>query len=207
MSINSESLIPIIVTLAAAAVGLCYLPLVSDVVTAITERQRKRRSARQSAQQLEQKVLAQHRKILNEIETQTRADVKATLGGLEEMCAAQMTALAERYQNGAEGSQQKIKAATDEYLDETHLALQGLVEKAAGRIDEELTKQLQTAQTELENYKKNQLQKIDNEIATLVEKTIYKVLGKGLSRADHLDIIYEALAEAKEGGFFANNAK
>jgi len=72
MLVSSESLIPIIITLAAAAVGLCYLPIVMDVVAAITERQRKRRSVRQSAEQLEQKVLASHREILDEIEKQAK---------------------------------------------------------------------------------------------------------------------------------------
>jgi len=65
-----------------------------------------------------------------------------------------------------------------------------------------LAQQLDNTRTELENYKKGQTQKIDEEIATLVEKTIYKTLGKGLSPTDHLDIIYESLAEAKEEGFF-----
>lgn len=200
MLISSQSLIPIIVTLAAAAVGLCYLPIVSDVVSAITERQRKRRSARQSAKQLEQKVLASHWKTLDKIETQAKTDIKTTLEKIEGTLTGRLTAFSEK-------NRQKLETTTGKYLDETNIALKGLVESAAKRIDDELTKQLESARTELENYKEKQIRKIDEEVATLVEKTIYKTLGKGLSREDHIDIIYESLAEAKEEGFFKTNAK
>jgi len=81
------------------------------------------------------------------------------------------------------------------------------VAKAAERIDDELKKQLETTRTELENYKKAQIQKLDSEIATIVEKTIYKTLGRGLSRADHIDLIYKSLAEAKEENFFGNHVQ
>jgi len=191
MLINSESLIPIIITLAAAAVGLCYLPVVRDVSAFII----KQRQKTNPTKQLEQKVLKCHQGILDKIEARTQGDVEAVLEKMEKM-------LEKIIQDAGDQNRQEIRIATGKYLNETQMALNGLVEKAAERIDGELTQQLDNTRTELENYKKERARRIDEEIATLVEKTIYKTLGKGLSPTDHLDIIYESLAEAKEEGFF-----
>jgi len=198
MVISSESLIFIIVTLAAAAVGLCYLPVVRDVSAFII----KQRQKTHPTKQLEQKLLKCHQGILNQIEAQARTGLEATLAKIEVAFAKQLTTLEKGLQNESTANRQELKTAMNKYLQETQIALHGLVEKAAVRIDDELAKELQTTRAEVETHKQAQMQKIDNEIATIVEKTIYKTLGKGLSLEDHLDLIYEALAEAKEEGFF-----
>jgi hypothetical protein len=209
MLITNESLIIIITVLAAAAVGLCYLPVVQDVSAFVI----KQRQKTNPTKQLEQKILKLHQGILNKIEKRTEANFGTALKDLEKTLTDQSTALSDRQaetlikladdvSRNAQKNQQEIQTATDKYLGETNIALQGLVGKAAQKIDEGLTQQLDTTRTELENYKKEQIKKIDNEIATIVEKTIYRVLGKGLSPKEHLDIIYEALAEAKAEGFF-----
>jgi len=198
MVISSESLIFIIVTLAAAAVGLCYLPVVRDVSAFII----KQRQKTHPTKQLEQKLLKCHQGILNQIEAQARTGLEATLAKIEVAFAKQLTTLEKGLQNESTANRQELKTAMNKYLQETQIALHGLVEKAAVQIDDELAKELQTTRAEVETHKQAQMQKIDNEIATIVEKTIYKTLGKGLSLEDHLDLIYEALAEAKEEGFF-----
>lgn len=207
MLISSEFLIFIITTLAAAAVGLCYLPIVSDTVSAITERQKKKLPAKQSNKQLEQKLLACHQNILNRIEEKTERTLVGQLTALSDKHSEALSKLETTIKSDYEKNRQELKTVSSQYLDGTKIALGGLVERAEKRVNDELTKQLETTRAELETYKEEQLQKIDEEIATLVEKTIYKTLGKGLSLEDQVDIIYEALAEAKEEGFFGKNAK
>ena len=200
MLISSPSLIFIITTLAAAAVGLCYLPIVSDIVSAITARQKEKRlaqqSAKQSVQQLERKLLSYYQNVLKKIEGKT-----------EKILAEQLSALGTAIKGDYEKNRQELKTATGKYLDETKIALAGLVQSAEKRVDEELTKEFKTTRAELENYKKNQIKKIEEEIAAIVEKTIYRTLGKGLALEDQVDLIYEALAEAKEEGFFEKNVE
>lgn len=191
-----------------AVVTLSY-PLMLLRVFSLLQRPKKEPSTKQ----LEQKLLACHQEILGKIERQARTDVKAALGKIEEALGGQLASFSGQYskilsklektvQNDCEKNRQDLKTMTDKYLGETKIALSGLIEAAAKRVDDELTKQLQGTRTELEDYKKQQIEKIDNEIATLVEKTIYRTLGKGLSLKDQIDIIYESLAEAKEESFF-----
>jgi len=204
MFINAESLILTITILAAAAVILCYLPIVRDVSDFVIKQRKKRTTARQLNKQFEQKLLAYHQEILNKIEKK-----------VEETLAQQLTTLSGQYskkveetiQKDREKNHQELKTATSAYLDNTKISLGGLVVSATKRVEDELTKQLQDTKLELEDYKRQQIEKVDNEIATLVEKTVYKTLGRVLSQKDQMDLIYKALAEAKEEGFLTKNAK
>ncbi len=204
MFFNAESLILTITILATAAVVLCYLPIVRDVSDFVIKQRKKRTTARQLNRQFEQKLLAYHQEILNKIEKK-----------VEETLAQQLTTLSGQYskkveetiQEDREKNRQELKTVTTKYLDETKITLADLVGNAAKRVEDELTKQLQDAQAELQDHKKQQIKKVDAEIATIVEKTIYKTLGKTLSQKDQTDLIYEALAEAKEEGFFDINAE
>ncbi len=202
MLISSEFLIFAITIMAAAAVGLCYLPIVRDVSAFII----KQRQQKLPTKQLEQKLLTSHQEALKRIEEKTERTLAEQLTALSGKHSEALSKLEIAIKSDYEKNRQELKAVSIHYLDETKIALGGLVERAEKRVNDELTKQLETTRAELENYKKRQLQKIDDEIATLVEKTIYKTLGKGLSLADQIDIIYEALAEAKEEGFFGKNA-
>lgn len=200
MLINAEFLIFAITTLALAAVGLCYLPIISDVVSSIVAQQKEKRltcaSEKQAIKQMEQKLLAFHQESLRKIEEKT-----------ENFFSESLSQLSTAIKNDYDQNRQELKTVTDKYLGETKLALSGLVPKAEKRVDEELTKQLQTTKNELADYKKQQIKKVDNEITTLVERTVYKTLGRVLSQKDQTNLIYEALAEAKEEGFFEKNAK
>ena len=144
--------------------------------------------------------------ILNKIEAQVRVEIAATLKKTEKILAESLYQLSATIKGDYEKNRRELKTATDNYLDKTKIALSGAVENAEKRVNDKLTEELEAALTELKNYKEGRLKRIDDEIATVVEKTIYLTLGKSFSLKDHTDIIYESLAEAKEEGFFGKNA-
>jgi len=198
MLIDNRFLTAIVITLTATAIALCCLlaTLVLDALSLfIREYRKKKVTNHRLEKRLEQEILSRQQQILERIATQAEKETTEMLSQLAET-------IAETIKGDYQGNRRKLRKTTDKYLEETKVDLRGLVENAAKKIDSQLAEQLKTTQAELEDYKKKQTQKIDNQIAALVEKTIYKTLGKGLSREDHLDLIYESLAEAKREEFF-----
>lgn len=198
MLIDNRLLTAIVITLTATAIALCCLlaTLVLDALSFLIKEYRKKKVTNHRLEKrLEQEILSRQQQILERIATQTEEETAEMLSQLAETIAE---TIKEDYQE----NRQNLRKTTEKYLEETKVDLRGLVANAAKKIDGQLAEQLQTTQSELEDYKKKQTQKIDNQIAALVEKTIYKTLGKGLSREDHLDLIYKSLAEAKREEFF-----
>jgi len=69
-------------------------------------------------------------------------------------------------------------------------------------VREKINTDYLASKKELEDYKKEELQKIDSGIYELLEKITKEVLGKALSLADHEDLIEKSLEKAKKGGVF-----
>lgn len=67
--------------------------------------------------------------------------------------------------------------------------------KESNEIEKQLLAGLQTA---VEAYKKTQLKKMDEKIASLVNQMSQKVLGRSLSLPEHETLIFEALEKAKK---------
>ena len=59
-----------------------------------------------------------------------------------------------------------------------------------------------TIKKEIENYREEELKKIDQEIYRLLEKVSKLVLGKALSLSEHEDLIEKSLEKAKKEGVF-----
>jgi len=211
MIISPEFLTLAITTLALAAVGLCYLPIISDVVSSIVAQQKEKRlasaSEKQAIKQMEQKLLAFHQESLRKMEKKTEKILLEQLKTISGNHSEALSQLSTAIKNDYDQNRQELKTVTDKYLGETKLALSGLVPKVEKRVDEGLDQELEKTLAEIRDYKGKRLKKIDEEIAVLVEKTIYKTLGKTLSQEDQTALIYEALAEAKEERFFDRHAQ
>ena len=199
MLISNQSPIFIITALAAAAIALCYLPILLNLFSLFIEHQKGKALGKRLEQKLkqsvEQNLLTHTQNTLNEVGKE-----------FKKILAEQLSAMGTAIKGDYEKNRQELKTATDNYLEETKIALHDVVENAEKRVNDKLTKELEATLAGLKNYKEGRLKKIDDEIAAIVEKTIYLTLGKALSLKDHTDIIYESLAEAKEEGFFGKNA-
>jgi hypothetical protein len=65
-------------------------------------------------------------------------------------------------------------------------------------IKQKLDEQYAQVGSEIQQYKKEQLQKVDEQILVLLEKVTILALNKSLSLKDHQDLVLEALDEAKK---------
>lgn len=65
-------------------------------------------------------------------------------------------------------------------------------------IEKKLQDQYTQVGTEIEEYKKQQIQKVDSHILALIEKATLLAIAKSLSLQDHQDLVLEALQEAKK---------
>lgn len=63
-------------------------------------------------------------------------------------------------------------------------------------------KEFESIKTELERYRDTRMHMVDEKIMVLVEETAQIALRKKLSLAEHTDLIYQSLEEAKEQGVF-----
>jgi hypothetical protein len=73
---------------------------------------------------------------------------------------------------------------------------------AQKEVKEKINNDYSATKKEIEDYKKEELQKIDSGIYGLLEKTAKEVFGKALSLSQHEDLIEKSLEKAKKEGVF-----
>lgn len=81
-------------------------------------------------------------------------------------------------------------------------SMQKLTALSQKEVKAKIDADYETVKKEIENYKKEELQKIDSEIYQLLEKIAKLVLGKGLSLSEHEDLIKKSLERARNEGVF-----
>ncbi len=79
----------------------------------------------------------------------------------------------------------------EKIIEEETLAAQKIVE-------EKIEKEYQVLKSELDNYKKTEIQKVERNIVRIIRRVSEKVLSKGLSMAEHEQIVLQSLEEAKK---------
>ncbi len=198
---NSEFLIASIITLTAV---IFVNPLMLlEGFSKMLQRQKKMPSVKE----IEEKLLSCHQDSLEKMEKQVQAEVREELAVMAGKHAETLAKLAKEITNDYSRSHQELRAAAENHLQDTKLALSEVVKKVEKRVDEGLAQDLKKTLAEINDYKEKRFKKIDEEIAVLTEKTIYKTLGKTLSPKDQTALIYKSLAEAKEEGFFDRYAQ
>lgn len=81
-------------------------------------------------------------------------------------------------------------------------SIQKLTTLSQTEIRKKINTDYENLKIEVENYKKEKLQKVDQEIYEIMEKISKLVLGKALSLSEHEDLIEESLKKAKKEGIF-----
>lgn len=91
-----------------------------------------------------------------------------------------------------------IEHDVTENLKEFKLALEKQTVESQRIISEKLDEQYASVRTEVDEYKKEQLQRVDEHILQLLEKITLLTLKKSLSLENHQDLVVEALQEARK---------
>ena len=81
-------------------------------------------------------------------------------------------------------------------------SMQKLTVSAQKEVEEKINADSELSKKEIENYKKEQIEKFDTQIYGMLEKISKLVLGKTLSLSDHENLIQQSLEKAKKEGLF-----
>jgi len=84
----------------------------------------------------------------------------------------------------------------------TRKSYETLAEHMSQQIQEEITKEIESARGAVMTYRKEQYAQIDLEIVRLVEDATRIVLQKSLTLSEHRDIVLSSLRQAKQQGVF-----
>lgn len=109
--------------------------------------------------------------------------------------------------------QQQIDQALAEVLANTQKAYNDKLDKFTGdllktststqeTVDKKTAELVAKAQSDIEEYKKEQIQKIETDAKTLLEKVYKDVLRKSIPENLHKELILNSLEEAKKDGLF-----
>ncbi len=105
--------------------------------------------------------------------------------------------LAEKSQQFEAANEQATTVRIEKMLDQLETKLSDFLleseQKTTGAIDLEL----QSTRQLIETYKQQQLKLIDENIISMMERTMALVIGKRLTLKDQLDLVYESLEKAK----------
>lgn len=95
-----------------------------------------------------------------------------------------------------------IETSTDEEIKNFKESMEKLTTLSQKEVKKKIDTEYQTTVKEIENYKKEELKKIDSDIYELLEKISKLVLGKALNLSEHEDLIEKSLEQAKKEGVF-----
>jgi len=93
-----------------------------------------------------------------------------------------------------------IEINTMEEIKNFKESMQKLTTLSQKEVGRKIDTDYETAREEIENYRKDELRKIDSGIYELLEKISKLVLGKALSLSEHEDLIEKSLEKAKKEG-------
>jgi hypothetical protein len=100
----------------------------------------------------------------------------------------------------------KISTMTQQHLDQSFQEFTKALQQTTATMQKSLDNRMETlfaqAQNEITAYKTLQMQAVDKQVTSLIEKTYEKVLRKTLPDAVHHDLIMQAFEEAKSESLF-----
>lgn len=108
-----------------------------------------------------------------------------------------MAGLQERSKEFEEASQKTIQDRINQIFANLEERMGQFLIAAESKTTSSIELELKSARQLIETYKSQQLKLIDENVLAMMEQTLNLVLGKKLSLKDQLDLIYEALEQAK----------
>ncbi|MDO8570172.1 MAG: hypothetical protein Q7R97_01135 [Candidatus Daviesbacteria bacterium] len=143
----------------------------------------------------------------------TVADVRVQTNKMEAKYEAQITLMAVKAETEftkllkdlavrAEQSQllleDAVKEKTQEIMERFEKNLANFLSSSEYQGITAINTEITQVRLAIEEYKKAQIKAVDENIKTIVEETVAKVLAKKLSLDDQMDLIYKSLEEAKK---------
>lgn len=90
-----------------------------------------------------------------------------------------------------------IKLNVDTTFKNFEKNLSDLILQTQARSALSIEQELKTARTAIQDYKTQQMKLVDENVVSMLEKTLSLVLAKKLTLREHIDLVYESLEKAK----------
>lgn len=100
-------------------------------------------------------------------------------------------------------TQEVIKQRVNEMLEVFEQNLSSFLTQTEQKSTQAIDLELKAAKELIDTYKRQQLDLIDSNIVSMLEKTLSLILPKKLTLRDQVDLVYEALEKAKAEKFIA----
>lgn len=130
------------------------------------------------------------------------AKYEAQLALMAVVAEAEFTKLLKDLEVRAEQSQllleDAVKEKTTEIMERFEKNLANFLSSSEYQGITAISTEITQVRKAIEDYKKAQMQAVDENIKAIVEETVAKVLGKKLDLQDQMDLIYKSLEEAKK---------
>lgn len=103
-------------------------------------------------------------------------------------------------------NQKTLEGKAEAMIERTQGLLTNFATDLETHIKGEVEKEMDTARAELVHYRQQRMRVIDERIIDILEEVLRSVLDKKLTLAEHSELIYKALEEAKRGNSFSKTA-
>lgn len=154
------------------------------------------------------KVAAEDKLALKKFEEQFKTQLNESRTGLEKEMSSQVNKAYSEYVQFLEGlkeqntqiqaaNQEIIKQRVDSIFDKFEQNLGTFLTSTEQKSVQSIELELRSARQLIETYKTEQLAIIDENIISILERTLTLVLAKKIPLKDQVDLVYEALNKAK----------
>lgn len=131
-----------------------------------------------------------------------QAQMTSNLNSLQEVHKKFVNNLEEMALNEQKNTQERINTKINEMLLNFEQNLTGFLSNSEQKSLEAINIEVRSARQLIDNYKAQQLAIIDENIVSVLERTLELVLKEKLTLKNQLDLVYEALEKAKVEKFF-----
>lgn len=98
--------------------------------------------------------------------------------------------------------QEALDGKIDGFFNQTAGLLTTFVTDLQKQTQVQVDKEIGNAKSIIDNYRQQRLEIVDENVVSILEKTLNITLGKKLTLAEQTELVYEALEEAKKGNLF-----
>lgn len=98
--------------------------------------------------------------------------------------------------------QATLDGRIDTFFNETTVLLNSFVTELQKQTQVQIDKEIGNARNIIVEYRRQRLEIVDENVVSILEKTLNITLGKKLTLAEQTELVYEALEEAKKGNLF-----
>lgn len=149
-----------------------------------------------------EKVRREHEKTLTEIFEKIKTESTQKMGTTQSAYADYIKSLEERIVADLNENRTVLREKTDQLFSQSLELLQKFIGDLQSSTQTQLDAEIGNARKIVDEYRRQRLEIIDENIVAILEKTLNIALGKVLTLGEQTELVYEALERAKKENIF-----